>query len=310
MTFQQLQYIVALDTHRHFVKAAESCFVAQPTLTLQVKKLEQTIGLTIFDRSSQPLRPTLMGAQFVAKAREILLKVEELKQMVNDDREEMEGTFRIGIIPSLSPYLLPLFLKGFSDAFPKTHLEIKESTSEVIIESLEKNTLDIGILVTPLDQATLREIPIFYEPFLIYANQSESILSEKKITPSNLLPDRLWLLEQGHCFRNQILNLCSKEPGPNDPRNVKFESGSLETLKKMIQQLSGYTLIPELAFDKDRDAEFVRRFVEPEPAREVSVVVHQTFTKEKLINEIRKSIQQKIPKTFRKSNKFLRVEWR
>lgn len=310
MTLQQLQYVVALDTYRHFVKAAESCFVAQPTLTLQVKKLEEQIDLVIFDRSTQPIKPTPMGEVFITKARQVLRDIEQLKQLVNDDRTQVEGTYRVGIIPTLSPYLLPLFLADFSSDHPGTRLEIKEWQSEAIIEGLHKDTLDIGILATPLEDRGLREIPMFYEPFLIYANGNDPILSRPLISTEDLDLDGLWLLDQGHCFREQILNLCSQRDQKNDPRNVKFEGGSLETLKKMIQKISGYTLIPELAFDREMDNNLTRRFPEPQPSREISLVVHKSFTKELLLSELRKSILKYTPKSFKKNNHFVTVKWR
>ena len=310
MTLQQLQYVVALDTHRHFVKAAESCFVAQPTLTLQVKKLEEQIDLVIFDRSTQPIKPTPMGEVFVTKARQILRDIEHLKQLVNDDRTQLEGTYRVGIIPTLSPYLLPLFLGDFSSNHAGTQLEIKEWQSDAIIEGLYKDTLDIGILATPLEDAGLREIPMFYEPFLVYANSDDPILSHVQVRTEDLGQEGLWLLDQGHCFREQILNICSQRNEKDDPRNIKLEGGSLETLKKMIQKISGYTLIPELAFDQDMDNNLTRRFTEPQPSREISLVVHKSFTRELLLSELRKSILKHTPKSFKKNNHFVTVKWR
>ena len=310
MTLQQLQYVVALDTHRHFVKAAESCFVAQPTLTLQVKKLEEQIDLLIFDRSVQPMKPTPMGQVFISKARQILRDVEQLKQLVSDEKSDMQGTFKIGIIPSLSQYLLPLFLADFSQQFPQTNLEIKEWQSDGIIEGLQNGLLDLGILVTPLEESSLREIPLFYEPFLVYANKHSELLKEQRVNLGDMDKDGLWLLEKGHCFRNQILNICANREGSKTQRNIHFEGGSLETLKRMIQKISGYTLIPELSFDPYPDGDFTRRFNEPEPAREVSIVVHKSFTKENLITSLRKSILKFTPESFRKNNRFVTVKWR
>ena len=311
MTLQQLQYIVALDNHRHFVRAADSCFVAQPTLTLQVKKLESQINLVIFDRSSQPLKPTPMGELFIAKARQILRDIEQLKHLVNSNRNEVSGTFRLGIIPSLSQYLLPLFMPEFSQAFPETVLEVKEWQSDAIIEGIQKDLLDIGILATPLEEPSLREVPIFYEPFLIFANEHDPILSHKSISPSDLEQEELWLLEKGHCFRNQSLNICAKKSNGNGKlRNIQLEGGSLETLKRMVSKTSGYTLIPELSYNKHTDQHLTRRFREPQPVREVSLVMHKSFTKELLINELRKSIMANTPKSFRKNTKFHTVKWR
>lgn len=310
MTIQQLNYIVALDTHRHFVKAAESCFVAQPTLTLQVKKLEEQINLVIFDRSKQPLEPTPMGEIFVNKARQILRDIEQLKQIVNDEKNMTSGKFRIGVIPSLAPYLLPLFLSDFSSENPNTQLEIKEWQSESIIKGLENNTLDIGILATPLFEPNIREVPVFYEPFMLYAHPGHPLLSQEHINAQSLDEKDLWILEQGHCFRNQILNICEMDNLKNEDRKISFEGGSIETLKNMIQKTFGYTLIPELSYHKSSDNNQVKRFENPEPAREISIVVHKSFTKELLITNLRKAILKNLPKHFKTNTKFVTVQWR
>ena len=310
MTISQLQYIVALDTHRHFVKAAEHCFVAQPTLTIQVKKLEEEIGMSIFDRSHQPLKPTPTGKSFITQARAILREVDKLKSMVNHEREATGGTFKLGIIPSLSTYLLPLFLPVFSKAFPDTTLEIKEWQSDDIISGIKSNELNLGLLVTPLEETQIREIPLFYEPFMIYAHESHSLLAGEYVDADQLSADDLWLLEKGHCFRNQTLNICSQEGGNGVGRNIKFDGGSLETLKSMIQQLSGYTLIPELAYDPDREAGFVKKFASPEPAREVSLVTHRMFTREKLVSELSQAIIRSVPSSFATGGKYRMIKWR
>ncbi|UII20614.1 hydrogen peroxide-inducible genes activator [Fulvivirga ligni] len=310
MTLQQLQYVIALDNHRHFVKAADSCFVAQPTLTLQVKKLEDEIGMSIFDRSSQPISPTIMGERFIIKARQILREVEGLKEMVNQELNEIKGTFKIGIIPTLAPYLLPKFLKDFSDDHPDIYLEIKEMQSEDIITGIQNSTLDIGLMVTPLHEGHVREIPLFYEPFLVYAHQHHPVLRKEKATAADITKKGLWLLDQGHCFRNQVLNICDESKNGDNGNRITFESGSIETLKNMIQSHSGYTLVPELAVNQKHDYEYIRRFEEPQPAREVSLVVHNSFTKELLLTKLRKYIIKGVPDSFKKNERFITVKWR
>ncbi len=310
MTIQQLTYVVALDNHRHFVKAAESCHVAQPTLTLQVKKLEEQMALMLFDRSSQPLKPTPMGEIFIQKAREILGEIQLLKAMVNDERNLMNGTFRVGIIPTLAPYLLPLFIKEFLAQFPEIKLEIQELKSNDIITKLEKDLLDIGLLATPLNENNIREITLFYEPFLVYTDDKDTLIhNDEKIHASDLTPEGLWLLGQGHCFRNHTLNVCEFDTLDYN-RNLFMEGGSIETLKKMIKEISGYTLIPELSYSKHTDQENTIRFEEPQPVREISIVTHKNFTRERLISELRKSILEHTPKSFKKNTRFVKVKWR
>ncbi|MGD1847246.1 MAG: hydrogen peroxide-inducible genes activator [Salibacteraceae bacterium] len=310
MTIQQLNYVVALDTHRHFVKAAESCFVAQPTLTLQVKKLEQELGLTLFDRSVQPLVPTPMGELFVLKARQILRDVNSLMELVKSEKNDLEGTFRLGVIPTLAPYLLPRFLKDFSDQHPKIRLEIRELTTENILRGLKADTLDLGLLVTPVDENQLREIPLFYEPFWVFASAENPLLSQETVAPDSLTTDGLWLLQQGHCFRNQVLNLCQQNQLSPSESRFSFESGSIETLKNMVKSNLGYTLIPELSLQQGDDQQYVRKFSDPQPAREVSLVVHSGFTKELLIDHLRDTILKHTPDHFRKNERFVRIKWR
>ena len=310
MTLQQLQYIVALDNHRHFVKAAESCHVAQPTLTLQVKKLEDQIGVALFDRSSKPLQPTTLGALLLVKARQILREIQQLKELVNEKLSQTEGTFKVGVIPTLAPYLLPKFLGKFSADLPNTRLEILEMQSEHIIKDLKHDLIDIGILATPLGEPDIREIPLFYEPFLIYSNTKNPILTRAEtIRADELQPEGLWILGQGHCFRNQTLNVCDFDHLGND-RNFNIEGGSIETLKRMIDQSDGYTLIPELSFNPEQEKNNVIRFSEPQPVREISLAVHKNFTKEQLLVELRKSIISTVPDGFSKNKRFITVNWR
>lgn len=310
MTLQQLLYVVALDNHRHFVKAAESCFVAQPTLTLQVKKLEEEVGMIIFDRSSQPLKPTPMGEKFILKAREIIRGMESLKEMVNEEREQLEGTYVLGIIPTLAPYLLPRFLKNFCNDHPKVKFEIKEMQSIQIIQALKANQLHIGIMATPVDDSAIREIPLFYEPFLVYASEGHPLLKKKEITPADIVEHGLWLLNEGHCFRNQVLNICNKTNTIPAHPGVSFESGSIETIKNMVQSDMGYSLVPELSVTMKSEKDLVRRFQEPELTREISMVVHNSFTKEVLLDHLRQTIIENVPSSFKTNNRFVRIKWR
>jgi len=310
MTIQQLLYVVALDNHRHFVKAAESCFVAQPTLTLQVKKLEEEIGLIIFDRTSQPLVPTPMGKRFIQKAREILRDIGDLKDMVNSEKGQMEGFYTLGIIPTLAPYLLPRFIKQFSDAHPGVKLEIKEMQSLEIVKALKGDLLDIGIMATPVDDNSIREILLFHEPFLVYACQGHPLLEKEEIDVADITDEGLWLLNEGHCFRNQVLNICNKTGKANKTREFTFESGSIETIKNMVQHDMGYSLVPELSITNPFDKPLVRRFSEPQLTREISLVVHQSFTKEVLLDHLRQTIVASIPPGFKKNSSFVRVKWK
>ena len=310
MTLQQLQYIVALDNYRHFVKAAESCFVAQPTLTLQVKKLEDEIGIAIFDRSSKPLIPTVMGEQFIERARLILREVDGLKAMVNNEKEAIDGSYVLGIIPTLAPYLLPRFIKRFCDEHTGVNFEIKEMQSNQIIKALKNDQLHIGIMATPVDENSIREIPLFYEPFLVYACEGHELLSKQQVDPSDIVDDGLWLLNEGHCFRNQVMNICNKTNSSQTHPGLTFESGSIETIKNMVRSDMGYSLIPELSVNELLDKNLVRRFREPQLSREISIVVHKSFPKEQLLNHLKRTIVNNVPDSFKKNNGYITVKWR
>jgi len=310
MTLQQLEYLVALDNHRHFVRAAEHCFVTQPTLTLQIQKLEDEMGAQIFDRSKHPIAPTPLGEMVILKARQILRETQQLKELVNEQRDGMEGTFRLGVIPTLAPYLVPRFLRGFSKQYPKTRLVIKEIESEAIIKGLNNDLIDIGLLVTPLEENNLREIPLFNEPFLLYSSENHPLYHKPTVKAEEINTKGLWLLNQGHCFRNQVLNICDSRGG-GAGNNVAYESGSIETLKNLVKWNMGYTLVPELSVLHEMTNPMIKRFSKPEPVREVSLVVHKSFTKEALIGKLREQILSNIPESFTKSTKrFYKVAWR
>lgn len=309
MTLQQLEYIIALDNHRHYVRAAEACFVTQPNLTMQVKKLEDEIGLRIFDRVKKPLIPTPAGEQIILKVRHIIREVEEMKAFVNMEIESLVGDFKLGIIPTLAPYLIPLFLPGFIQKYPQTHLHIQDIQTDKIIEGLIKGTIDIGILVTPLEENTIREIPMFNEPFLLYLPANHPYIQQKNLSPDDIEPENVLVLKEGHCFREQALQLC-KNQQLRSSSGFEYQSGSIETLKGLVKKGLGYTLIPELSVLKHLDEKHIRRFSSPEPIREVSIAVRNTFTKEKLIEVLHEAILHSIPDSFNKINRYIRVKWR
>jgi LysR family hydrogen peroxide-inducible transcriptional activator len=307
MTLQQLEYVIALDTYRHFVTAAEKSFVTQPTITIQVKKLEDEIGFSIFNKSKSPFKPTDLGEAFINKTKVILREVNELKNMVNTELDSMEGTYKIGIIPTVSPYLIPLISGSFSEKHPNTTLIIEEMQTENIIAALQKREIDIGILVTPLNEPHIREIKLYNEPFVFYG-QKELFPTDKKVVSAKEIEslNNIWLLKSGHCFRKQVLNICSKSV--ND-KNIQFQSGSIEALKKMVDNYGGFTLVPEMAINKNDIGSHIN-FEDPKPVREVSIAVHHSLAKDSLIDALRLEVLEKIPKGFVKNNHFIKVNWK
>jgi len=254
MTITQLEYVLSLNTFRNFAKAAKNCYVTQPTLSMQVKKLEDELGVILFDRSKKPVLPT-----------------------------------------ELSQYLLPLFLSKFMKKYPTVQLVMEEALSEEIAFKLNNDLLDVGIIVTPMATSYLIESPMFYESFVGYVNEDHPLAKQKEIAVEDLKLDEIWLMKEGHCFRNQMINICGEHV--KKETRLKFESGSLNTLMTMVEQQSGYTLLPELAVIDlpTKKAKRIRTFKTPVPKREVSMVSHRSYIKRKLIGLLRDEIMANLP---------------
>lgn len=303
MTLTQLDYIVALDTYRHFVLASEKCFVTQPTLSMQIQKLEEELGIKIFDRTKQPVMPTEMGARIIAQARIVLREAGLIHEMISEQKDTMTGEISIGVIPTVAPYLLPPLFKNIRDKFPQVKLVVKEMITEDVIHELKNNRLDCGIVVTPLNDASIKEDVLFYEELFVYVSRKNFLYDKKYVLPAEIDPDQLWLLEEGHCFRSQILNLCELQK--HSGINFKYETGNIETLKRMVDKTDGITILPELAvmeFAKPQ-LKFVKRLKEPSPAREVSLVTHRNHLKTKLIQLLKDEVLSIVPKPMQKLNK-------
>ena len=305
MNLQQLEYIIAVDTHRHFVKAAEQVFVTQATLSMMIKKLEDELGVKIFDRSKVPVIPTDVGKEIIEQARKAIKETQKIDEIVQDLKGTVKGQMRIGIIPTLAPYLLPLFLSDFIKSFPSVKLQISELNTETIIKELEDQTLDAGILATPLNKSTLNERPLFYEQFVVYASSRNMVMKKKYLLPSDIDMTKLWLLEEGHCLRNQALNLCELKKQETGNANFMYEAGSIETLKKMVDINDGLTIIPELSLAdlSEEQQDRIRYFKNPAPAREISIVTYRHYAKDRLIKALEQSIMRNLPIELQKINK-------
>src|SRR5688572_7233062 len=300
MTLIQLEYIVALDAHRHFVLASEKCFVTQPTLSMQIQKLEDELGVKIFDRTKQPVIPTEVGVSIIAQARVTLREAQIIKQLISDQKDTLAGELRIGIIPTLAPYLLPPLYKYVREKYPQINLIIREAITEEVVHELKNNRLDCGIIVTPLKDPSIKEDVLFYEELFVYVSKKNSLVDKKYVLANDIDPDQLWLLEEGHCFRSQVLNLC--ELRKRSDFHFKYETGNIETLKRMVDKSNGITILPELAvmeFTKPQ-MKFVKKLKEPSPAREVSLVTHRNHIKTKLIKTLKEEILSIVPKQMQK----------
>lgn len=297
MNLNQLEYIIAVDTYRHFVKAAEKCHITQATLSMMIKKLEEELDLVIFDRSKKPVVPTQLGKKIIAQAKIIVQESQKLKEIVSAEHESLSGELHIGIIPTLAPYLLPLFLNSFLKKHPLIKLNISELSTDEIIHKLKQNDLDAGILATPLNDSSLKEELLFYEEFIVYASSKEKLLKKKYLLAQDIDVNRLWLLQEGHCLRSQIINLCELKKKDNTIQQFNFASGSIETLKRIVETNKGITILPKLALRDmtTKQKHNTRNFKIPAPVREIGLVTYRYFVKEKLIEAIKKEISLSIP---------------
>lgn len=308
MTLTQLEYIVALDSYRHFVLASEKCFVTQPTLSMQIQKLEEELGVKIFDRTKQPVIPTEIGTSIIAQARIVLRDAGVIRQLIAEQKDIMTGEIRIGIIPTIAPYLLPPLFKNIREKYPQVKLVAREIITEEIVLELKNNRLDCGIVVTPLKDSSIKEDILFYEELFVYVSKTNALYDKKYVLPTEIDPDQLWLLEEGHCFRSQILNLCELQKFSG--LHFKYETGNIETLKRMVDKSDGITILPELAvmeFTKPQ-MKLVKRLKEPSPAREVSLVTHRDHLKTKLIRTLKEEVLAIVPKAMQKLNRKKVVE--
>ena len=292
MNLQQLEYISAVDTHRHFAKAADACHVTQPTLSMMVHKLEDELNVKIFDRSKQPVVPTEIGFLVIEQARLILNQLKQLKETVHQQKNGVEGNFTIGIIPTLAPYLVPLFVRSFLENYPKVRLKIVEHTTEIIVEKLIKGQLDAGILVTPLHNDNLAEFYLFDEAFVVYSSHN---FDKQYLLAEDINPNELWLLQEGHCFRSQIMNLC--ELRRNSSAAFEYESGSIETLKQLVDKQNGTTILPDLATLNLSETQRgrIKQFAAPPPVREVSIVVQKDYIRHGLVQALRNEVLANVP---------------
>ncbi len=300
MTLTQLEYVVALDTHRHFVSASEKCFVTQPTLSMQIQKLEEELGVKIFDRTKQPVIPTETGISIIAQARVILHEAGMIHQLVSDQNDSMQGELRVGVIPTLAPYLLPPLFMHIRQKYPQVNIIIKETITKDVIHELKNNQLDCGLVVTPLKDPSIKEDVLFYEELFVYVSKKNALYNKKYVLPTEIDPEQLWLLEEGHCFRSQILNLCELKKASDF--HFQYETGNIETLKRMVDKSDGITILPELAimeFSKPQ-LKFVKHLKEPRPAREVSLVTHRDHVKAKLIKALKEEVLSIVPKQMQK----------
>ena len=291
MTITQLQYVLAVAEHKNFTLAADKCFVTQPTLSMQIQKVEEELNIQIFDRTKKPIQLTEIGQKIVNQAKNIVNEADRMKDIVEQQKGFIGGEFKLGIIPTVMPTLLPMFLNTFVKKYPKVKLIIEELNTDEIIIKLKNGNLDAAIAATPLNEEKLKEIVIYYEPFVAYIPEKHRIADKKEIEVSDLNLDEILLLQDGHCFRDGILNLC-KNQDVASANNFQIQSGSFETLIKLADEGLGLTLLPYLhTLDlKENDKLKLKHFKDPKPAREISLIFPKTELKIQIIDALRQSI--------------------
>ena len=291
MTITQLQYVLAVAEHQNFTKAAQKVFVTQPTLSMQIQKLEDELDIQIFDRTKKPIQLTETGKKIVNQARNIVNESDRIQDIVDQQKGFIGGEFRLGVIPTVMPTLLPMFLNNFIKKYPKVKLKIEELHTEAIVERLKEGHLDAAIAATPLEIDGIKEQVLYYEPFVAYVPSGHRLSDAGKITTENLDVDDMLLLEDGHCFKDGILNLC-KASRNYDGDHFHLESGSFETLIKLSNEGLGMTLLPYLhTLDlKESESKNLKMFEDPIPAREVSLIYNKSELKMQIIEALRATI--------------------
>ena len=288
MTITQLQYVLAVAEHQNFTLAAQKSFVTQPTLSMQVQKLEDELDILIFDRSKKPITITEVGKKIVEQAKNIVNEANRIQDIVDQEKGFIGGDYVLGIIPTVMPTLLPMFLKTFIKRYPKVNLIIKEQSTEHLIRNIQDGHLDAGIAATPLEIEYIKERPLYYEPFVGYVPKSHRLDSQAKLKPEDLSITDVLLLQDGHCFRDGVINLCKASPNFED-EHFSLQSGSFETLVNLADEDLGMTLLPYLnTLELDETKKSKLKFFEsPPPAREVSLIYHKSELKIQITEALR-----------------------
>lgn len=296
MTIQQLEYILAVDRFRHFAKAAEYCRVTQPTLSAMIQKLEDELGVKLFDRTMQPVCPTRVGEKVIAQARIILTQASQVKDIISEEKCSISGTFRLGVLPTIAPYLLPRFFPQLMEKHPELDIRVTEMKTHQIREALHKGEIDAAILASLLEDAALSEEILFYEQFFGYVSRKEPLFKHEVIRTADITGERLWLLDEGHCFRDQLVRFCQMEAVKL--HQMAYRLGSMETFMRMVESGKGITFIPELAVSQlsEGQKELVRPFAIPRPTRAIVLTTNKDFIRTSLLSMLKDEIRGAVPK--------------
>lgn len=297
MNLNQLEYLKELYLQGNFSRAAEKLNLTQPALSLQIQKLEEEIDFKLLDRTKRPLQFTDEGKLFYQKSLEILKSVGELKQISFEISEEVKGNLSVGIIPTLAPYLVPLFIHQLNSQFPELTLEVSELKTEEIISRLKLGNLDCGIISTPVAAAGVIFTPLFYERFYIYISENHELFKNNSIAADQLNEEEIWYLEEGNCFQNQVNSICKINRRQNNSQNLIYRSSSIESLRKIVENKKGITFLPELATITipSEFEDLIKDFAGEQPVREISLLTLKSFSKERQVAALLKIISESIP---------------
>ena len=296
MTLQQLEYILAVNQFRHFAKSAEYCRVTQPTLSAMIQKLEEELDTRIFDRSQQPVCPTPVGIHIIEQAQNILVQANRIKNIIEEEKHSLTGTFKLGILPTVAPYLLPRFFPQLMKKYPDLDIRVVEMKTNDIKKALQTGEIDAGIVASLAGMEELQQTPLFYEQFFAYVSREDALFNNEVIRTSDLNGEQLWLLDEGHCFRDQLVRFCQMKSARAS--QLAYHLGSMETFMRMVESGKGVTFIPELAVLQLGDAqkELVRSFAIPCPTRQVVLLTNKNFIRHTLLEVLVKEIKLSVPK--------------
>ena len=301
MTLQQFEYILAVARYGHFGRAADSCFVTQPTLSAMIGKLEEEVGAKLFDRNRQPIRPTPVGEKVIQRAREVLEQAESIKDIILEERQSLHGTFRLGILPTIAPYLLPRFFPQLMKKYPALDIRVKEMKTHEIKYALQQGDIDAGILAAIDGLEDYAQTSLFYEKYVGYVSSEDPLYAKECIRTADVAASgQLWLLDEGHCFRDQMVRFCQMKASQTS--QLAYSLGSMETFMRMVESGMGITFIPELASLQlnDSQKELVRPFAIPVPTRELVLLTNRNFIRQTILNVLIGEIQSSIPKAMLK----------
>lgn len=296
MTLQQLEYILAVNQFRHCAKAAEYCRVTQPTLSAMIQKLEEELDTRIFDRSQQPICPTPVGILIIEQAQKILVQANRIKNIIEEEKHSLTGTFKLGILPTVAPYLLPRFFPQLMKKYPDLDIRVIEMKTNDIKKALQTGEIDAGIVASLAGMEELQQTPLFYEQFFVYVSRKDILFNSEVIRTSDLNGEQLWLLDEGHCFRDQLVRFCQMKSARAS--QLAYHLGSMETFMRMVESGKGVTFIPELAVLQlgDIQKELVRPFAIPCPTRQIVMLTNKNFIRHTLLEALTKEIKSSIPK--------------